>query len=110
MYGSFSTIHASCASAYVLYKLMFIVNGTMLPRGTSISESPLAGTENAEVLIKPREWPVKRNAWSSSTTMAPGLSAFQARGRDAMSKIAQPKNVQEVDRLMDFSDEPRPMW
>ena len=65
-------------------KLIFRINGKMLPLGVDISESPLAKTQNLQVQVVPCEFPVKRSAANPSSAAAAarstGVAATQARG------------------------------
>ena len=71
-------------------RLLFMLNGTPLPRSIAISESPLASTQNLQVHIKVLDFPVMRGRDFGAT--ASGIPASQVRqdpGRSAAERRGQ---------------------
>ena len=68
-------------------QLRFLVQGRPLPRGTPISETALANTENLQVSIMPCQWPVKRGYANPSSSgfasTSTAVAATRARGNKA---------------------------
>ena len=62
-------------------KFRFICEGCTLPPGMAISETPLANSENLEVMVHPIEWPVKRGRTHMSACPV-GVPATQIRRGD----------------------------
>ena len=75
-------------------KLRFVLeNGTPLPPGVPISESPLAETENEQVIVQPVAFPVKRGYANPSSSGYGSTRNAIAYTKLRKKKVAVPKTA-----------------